>query len=143
MKQIKDNDYQAITIWLEKASVIVARNSTTRRDDVMAKCMRTMAVKMRGNDKGSPIFGLDKVPEEAIIKQLRTELGKANSYIQELEESLTKMKECKKNSVKCFKATEIGQAYTNKIVRLEAKIKLLNKDKEQLIHDLIELRKSI
>lgn len=51
MKSISDNDYRAITIWLEKASIIVSRVSTTRHDDLMAKRMRETASKMKKRNK--------------------------------------------------------------------------------------------
>lgn len=37
------------------------------------------------NDKGKPIFGLNKIPDSAIIKNLLVEKGKSDAYIQELE----------------------------------------------------------
>jgi len=49
--------------------------------------------------------GLLKVPDSEIIKLLRTELGKANAYIQELENTkgdiLKLEKKCKKLTGKC------------------------------------------
>jgi len=39
--------------------------------------------------KDREVHGLMKVPEEAVISQLRLELGKANAYISELEERLS------------------------------------------------------
>lgn len=51
MKAISDNDYRAITIWLEKASIIVSRVSTTRHDDLMAKRMRETSSKMKKLNK--------------------------------------------------------------------------------------------
>lgn len=41
------------------------------------------------SQKDAERYGLSKVPDDIIIRQLRVELGKANAYIQELEE-LTK-----------------------------------------------------
>lgn len=38
--------------------------------------------------KEKSIFGLEKIPDEALIGELRIELGKRNSYIQELEHEL-------------------------------------------------------
>ena len=106
-------------------------------------------------NKAKPIFGLDKVPDEVIIKELRTELGKLNAYIQELEcykrayealkSALNKAitKEDKKAFLQSFKATELVQGYITKIANLEAKNKALSKDKEKLICDVIELNELI
>ncbi len=41
--------------------------------------------------KDREVHGLMKIPEEVVISQLRVELGKANSYIQELEEKLNSL----------------------------------------------------
>lgn len=38
--------------------------------------------------KDKPIYGLDKLPDEILIKHLRVELGKLSSYIEELEHKL-------------------------------------------------------
>ena len=38
--------------------------------------------------KDREVHGLMKVPEEVVISELRKELGKANAYIQELEERI-------------------------------------------------------
>lgn len=38
--------------------------------------------------KDIPIFNLEKIPDSALISLLRVELGKAESYIQELEYEL-------------------------------------------------------
>lgn len=40
---------------------------------------------MAKQDKGKPIFGLNKIPDTAIIKNLLVEKGKTDAYIQELE----------------------------------------------------------
>lgn len=59
--------------------------------------------------KDKEIFGLNKIPQEAVIAELRQELGKANAYIGELEDALKKMEtnnERKlKNDLKSMKCT--------------------------------------
>ncbi len=47
---------------------------------------------MTKQDKGKPIFGLDKIPDTAIIKNLLVEKGKADAYIQELEHENKQLK---------------------------------------------------
>jgi acyl carrier protein phosphodiesterase len=39
-------------------------------------------------DKSKPIFGLDKIPDNELLKIARVEIGKLNSYILELEHRL-------------------------------------------------------
>ena len=41
--------------------------------------------------KDKEIFGLLKLPDELVIKGLQIEIGKANSYILELEEKIVKL----------------------------------------------------
>lgn len=43
-----------------------------------------MDVRTKDNEN----FGLLKIPDQVVIRQLRMELGKANSYIQELEHKI-------------------------------------------------------
>lgn len=45
-------------------------------------------------NKDKEVHGLMKLPEEAIIASLRVELGKANAYIAELEDSLKEALKC-------------------------------------------------
>jgi len=40
----------------------------------------------------NPIFGLEKVPDKMIIKQLRVELGQANTFIQEQAVTIVDLK---------------------------------------------------
>lgn len=46
---------------------------------------------MKQQNKSEPIFNLMKAPDSVIIRHLRTELGKEQSYIQELEDRLEKV----------------------------------------------------
>ncbi len=46
---------------------------------------------MKKQDKSKEIFGLMKVPDHIIIKQLLIEKGKSETYIQELEHTITEM----------------------------------------------------
>ncbi len=47
---------------------------------------------MEKQDKGKPIFGMDKIPDNAIIKNLLVEKGKSDAYIQELEHENKQLK---------------------------------------------------
>jgi chromosome segregation ATPase len=43
------------------------------------------------SNKEKEIFGLHKVPDRELLKQARIELGKANSYIEELEDRVKEL----------------------------------------------------
>lgn len=43
-------------------------------------------------DKGKPIFGLEKIPDDVLLRFARTQIGQQESYIAELEDALAKMK---------------------------------------------------
>jgi hypothetical protein len=61
--------------------------------------------------RDSPVHGVGKIPDAEFIKHLRTEIGKSNAYINELEHRLEK---CKRDNL------------TNKIIsKLEQKIREL------------------
>lgn len=44
-------------------------------------------------DKGKPIFGLNKLPMEVLLKASRVEVGKLEAYVDELEHELSQLKE--------------------------------------------------
>ena len=44
-------------------------------------------------DKGKPIFGLKKLPIEALLKASRQEVGKLEAYVDELEYEKGRLKE--------------------------------------------------
>lgn len=44
-------------------------------------------------DKGKPIFGLKKLPIEALLKASRLEVGKLEAYVDELEYEKGRLKE--------------------------------------------------
>lgn len=44
-------------------------------------------------DKGKPIFGLKKLPIEALLKASRLEVGKLEAYVDELEDEKNHLKE--------------------------------------------------
>ena len=45
-----------------------------------------------GKDKGKPIFGLEKISTEELLKFSRQEVGKLNSYIDELKYDIKNLK---------------------------------------------------
>lgn len=44
-------------------------------------------------DKGKEIFGLNKIPDKELLKEARIEIGKLNSYIDELESKITQFQD--------------------------------------------------
>lgn len=51
-----------------------------------------MKIKTITNKKDTPVYGLEKIPDEVIIQELRLEMGKLNAYIEELEFELKTIK---------------------------------------------------
>lgn len=42
-------------------------------------------------DKGKEIFGLNKIPDKKLLREARIEIGKLNSYIDELENKISEL----------------------------------------------------
>lgn len=42
-------------------------------------------------DKGKEIFGLNKIPDKDLLREARIEIGKLNSYIDELENKISEL----------------------------------------------------
>lgn len=83
--------------------------------------------------KDTEAHDLLKVPDEVIIKQLRMELGKQASYIQELEDELKLFKSQDIEERKAIRREQLFDEYRAKIRGLEKTIQQLRKDKEGLI----------
>lgn len=77
--------------------------------------------------------GLLKIPDEVIIKELRVELGKANSYIHELEDENMKLKIIPPEEKKKIRKGKIFDEYKKEIIKLNKIISNLRKDNENLI----------
>ena len=80
-------------------------------------------------DKGEEIFGLCKVPDKVIIRQLKIDIGKANAYIAELEYKL-KNKNVNKNDLE----KEISVVFAPLRKRYKDKIKALQDEVRGLKH---------
>lgn len=107
------------------------------------------------NDKSENIYGLDKVPDDAVIKSQANEIADLTKQIECLEcykrgyyaikEAIHKSTtpSMKREFLKSFKATELATEYRNKIEHLEAKNKSLKKSNEELIMKIIQLNNKI
>ena len=87
--------------------------------------------------KDKEVHGLMKIPSEVLIKELRIELGKANSYIKELEErldSLGGLKEIKKTHLECLERT---------IVNLEKKLNKSRKECNEVVEHNLRMQKQL
>lgn len=76
---------------------------------------------------------LDKIPDEAIIKNLLTENGKLNAYIQELEHKISVMYKPDKNQMIEIKREKFYLAMRDRITKLNETINRLRKSEEKLI----------
>lgn len=83
--------------------------------------------------KDKDIHGLLKLPDEVVIKELRTELGIQNSYIAELEDELKRFKGMTPEELKEFKKEEVIKEKNNQINELQKQNKTFRKDNEKLI----------
>ncbi len=83
--------------------------------------------------KDDEIYGLLKVPDEVIIKELRLQLGKATSYIQELEYENKRLKDESPEEKKAIRKEKIFNEYRDKITQLQRIIARLKKENEQLL----------
>lgn len=103
---------------------------------------------MKKHNKGKPIFGLNKIPDNIIIENQEIEIGKLNSYILELEDKLKGQSQSEKLSEKDNvdivklrnKLTDFENKYKNKSLKYEKlldKYVLLNKKFELLQKQLI------
>ena len=84
-------------------------------------CAYRIKLLMRKMKSDKEIFGLSKIPDSAVISQLRSDLGAANSYIQELEFRLSG---------------------ADVVLELSAKVKALENDNASLRGSLMALRGS-
>lgn len=97
--------------------------------------------------KDQEVFNLHKIPESVLLKELRIEIGKLNSYIEELKfenkklsqenESLLRLS---KDERKELKVVSAYKEQNQKISVLEKEIHRLKKDKENIIEKLIQLQ---
>lgn len=85
--------------------------------------------------KDTPWSGLEKIPDEAVIKQLRKDLGAANSYIEELEDKI-KLMECEQ---KILTYKQLIKDMTKKIHKYKHKLHSYRKRYGQLPFDDIDL----
>lgn len=86
--------------------------------------------------------GLLKIPKEEVIKQLRIELGKSNSYIQELENKLKSIpsKNIKEAHLKDLKRQI--ESLTNKLNSTRDSLVKANKQNELLQKQLLKTYKN-
>lgn len=75
----------------------------------------------------------DKIPDEVIIKNLLTENGKLNAYIQELEHKISVMYKPDKNQMREIKREKFYLAMRDRITKLNETINRLRKSEEKLI----------
>lgn len=96
--------------------------------------------------KDEELFGLLKLPDEVIIKELRIELGKQASYIQELEDELKYFKSNNKEDVEAKRKIRTEQVFDEyrklldgchkKNKELKETVERLKRDKDYLIGKL-------
>lgn len=107
---------------------------------VDAHTVREYTKKQRKKDKTDEMYDLYKIPDDVLIKNLRCEMGKMESYISELEYNIKEkdrlidiLKNGDKTEIRKIRQDEVFQEYKDKIKLLEKKISQLRKDNMKLI----------
>ena len=97
--------------------------------------------------KDKEVFGLLKIPDEVVIKQLRQDLGKANAYIQELEHlikqndsglkrrlrDLENENKSLRGNLKALQGDEMHKRYTENIKKKSKEIESLRNTISELV----------
>lgn len=91
-------------------------------------------------DKTDERYGIYKIPDDVLIKNIRREIGEKDSYISELEYNIKEkeriidiLKNGDKTEIRKIRQDEVFQEYKDKIKLLEKKISQLRKDNMELI----------
>lgn len=107
---------------------------------VDAHTVREYTKNKEKKDKTDEMYDLYKIPDDVLIKNLRCEMGKMESYISELEYNIKEkdrlidiLKNGDKTEIRKIRQDEVFQEYKDKIKLLEKKISQLRKDNMELI----------
>lgn len=106
-------------------------------------------------DKGRPIFGLNKIPENELLKLANIEIGKLRAYIDELEHERSQLKrelfqwrhmtEAEKSQARTTYYTDnvLEKQRKQQIADLELSLKKLKREYEVLFHKYCLLKNDI
>ncbi len=117
----------------------------------------TLAIKVRNRHRTKPLYGLEKVPVEALLKLALEQVGEQESYIEELEEKIRrqeveysiKRKEeilalnneiYKEAMIESRKSYDV-QRLTSIVAKQKKKIKELRDSRKELIQEIVRLKK--
>lgn len=116
----------------------------------------TLAIKVRNRHRTKPLYGLEKVPVEALLKLALEQVGEQESYIEELEEKIRrqeveysiKRKEeilALKNEIYKEAMIESRKSYdvqrlTSIVAKQKKKIKELRDSRKELIQEIVRLK---
>lgn len=129
----------------------------------------SMKTKISITRKDHPNFGLEKIPDDEFIKHLRTEIGKQQAYIEELEEDVKRLKkekgqlireieldhplqldDCEKHKVHITRQSEVIRSLKEKLKNqrplttneiYEKRIAIVESDRDKWKKDAIDIRK--
>lgn len=94
---------------------------------------------MKIADKSKSLYGLSKVPDKALIKDLRIQIGILNSEIDELKDKLSKSSsEINKSASVELRKEERYKQMTDQITSLNTKLSKSRKDNSLLLCRLSE-----
>ena len=116
----------------------------------------TLAIKVRNRHRTKPLYGLEKVPVEALLKLALEQVGEQESYIEELEEkirrqeveySIKRKEEILALNNEIYKEAMIESRKSNDVQRLTSivakqkkKIKELRDSRKELIQEIVRLK---
>jgi hypothetical protein len=128
-------------------------------NELINKGRYRLALKVHKNDRSKPIFGLEKVPAEALLKLALEEIGEQESYIEELKQKIRKMEKSSVTSLKderkalvhevkseAFLLAKRNQYYANlenKLIRQGKLVRSLFVTRDELIRKVLRLQEEI
>lgn len=153
--QIKNG---CIAKWDNLRSSLLLKRSNMNNEKVNKGRYR-LALKAKKRDMSVPIFGLEKIPAEPLLKLALEEIGEQESYIEELEdkvkqlekERLESWKENKKTLVQGVKSEALIQAKRNqyysklesKLIKASEHIRRLSDARDELLKEVLTLKEQI
>jgi len=85
--------------------------------------------------KSTEIFGLDKIPDQVIIKELHKEIGELKSYVSELQYKL--------NAKKHLLTKGSPEAMLESNTTLRKRNDVLTKENRRLLEEIIKLKEIV
>ena len=128
-------------------------------NELLNKGRYRLVLKAQKNGRSKPIFGLEKVPAEALLKLALEEIGEQESYIEELKDKIRKMEKAGATTLKderkalvhevkseAFLLAKRNQYYANlenKLIRQGKLVRSMFVTRDELIRKVLRLQEEI